>query len=148
MKKYAYILLTLLTALFASSCESYLVNGDLDGFWQARSIEDKQSGEITQCKGDIYYSFQREIVLVSYVSPTIPVGQIKENHIAYFCMENDSITMTDFRIYLDKEATPTPLSKLEKFGLYEKYNKFHVEKLTGESLILNSERTRITLRKY
>lgn len=148
MKKYTYILTVLFTTLFASSCESYQIHGELDGFWQVQSIENKQTGEITQCKGDTYYSFQRDLVLVSYVSPNIPTGQTKENYIAYFTHENDVITMTDFRIYIDREGKQAPLSKLEKFGLHETFNTFYIEKLNNTSLILNSEKRRIVLRKY
>ena len=137
-----------LFALVLTSCESYLVNGDLDGFWQVKSIEDKQTGDITRCKGDIYYSFQRELVLVSYTSPETPTGQSKENYIAYFTHENDSIYMTDFRIYLDRNGKQAPLSELEKFGLYELYNTFAVEELNRSSLVLSSEKTRISLKKY
>lgn len=147
MRKYLYTLLTLFTFVL-TSCESYLVNGDLDGFWQVKSIEDKQTGEITRCKGDIYYSFQRELVLVSYTQSGNPTGQMKENYIAYFTYENDTITMTDFRIYLDKDGKQAPLQNLEKFGLYDMYNAFSVEKLDNRSMILNSEKACIILRKY
>lgn len=147
MRKYLYTLLTLFTFVL-TSCESYLVNGDLDGFWQVESIEDKQTGEITRCKGDIYYSFQRELVLVSYTQSGNPTGQMKENYIAYFTHENDTITMTDFRVYLDRDGKQAPLSKLEKFGLHELHNVFHVEKLTGKSLVLDSEKAHIILRKH
>lgn len=148
MRTYIYRFLTLSVIALLLSCESYLINGDLDGFWQARSIENKQTGEMTVCNGDIYYSFQQELVLVSYVSPTIPTGQMKENYIAYFTHENDSITMSDFRLYLDKDATQATLPELAKFGLYETYNRFQVEKLDSRSLILNSEKSRIVFRKY
>ena len=148
MKRHLYIILTLLIASLTSSCESYLIHDELDGFWQVQSIENKQDGNITHCNGDIYYSFQRELVLVSYVSPTISQGQIKENHIAYFTYENDTISMTDFRVYIDKDATPSPLSKLEKFGLYDIYNSFEVEKLHKNDLILNSNKVRIVMLKY
>lgn len=148
MKKYTYILIVLFTVVLASSCESYQIHGDLDGFWQVQSIENKQTGEIKQCKGDIYYSFQRELVLISYVSPNIPTGQMKENYIAYFTHENDVITMTDFRIYIDRDGKEAPLSKLAKFGLYETFNTFRVEKLNKSSLILNSDKTRVVMRKY
>ena len=148
MRTYIYRFLTLSVIAPLLSCESYLINGDLDGFWQARSIENKHTGEITNCNGDIYYSFQQELVLVSYMSPTIPTGQMKENYIAYFTHENDSITMSDFRLYLDKDATQATLPELAKFGLYETYNRFQVEKLDSRSLILNSEKSRIVFRKY
>lgn len=148
MKQNIYKLLILFTIVLTSSCESYLIHGDLDGFWQVQSIEHKQTGDITYCNGDIYYSFQRNLILVSYVSPAVPQGRIKENHIAYFTYENDTISTTDFRIYIDKEATQTPLSKLEKFGLYETFNTFLVEELCKKRLVLNSEKVRIVMLKY
>ena len=148
MKRYTYILIILLAGALATSCESYQIHGDLDGFWQVTSIENKQTGEVTHCKGDIYYSFQRELVLISYVSPNIPTGQMKENYVAYFSHENDSISMSDFRIYLDREGKQAPLSKLTKFGLYDTFNTFRVEKLDKTSLILNSENTLIRMHRY
>ena len=148
MERYIYRLSVLLIAAFTISCEHYLVNGELDGFWQVQEIEEKSTGEVTRCNGDIYYSFQQELVLISYVSPTIPTGQTKENYIAYFIHDNDSITMTDFRIYLDKDATQATLPDLAKFGLYETYNRFQVEKLNKKSLILNSKDSRIVFRKH
>ena len=148
MKRQIYKSLALLIIFLISSCESYQIHGDLDGFWQVSTIEKKETGEITSCNGDTYYSFQRELVLLSCVSPTAPQGQMKENYIAYFTHENDSIYMTDFRIYLDRSGKQAPLSKLEKFGLYDTYNSFCVEELTSKSLILNSQKARILLRKH
>ena len=148
MKTIIYRLLVILATTFVISCESYLIHGDLDGFWQVTNIENKETETITDCNGDIYYSFQRELVLVTYILPNRPKGQIKENYIAYFTHQGDSITMTDFRIYLDKNAKQAPLSSLEKFGLYTTYNTFHIDKLDKNSLILDSNKTRITLRKY
>ena len=51
MRTYIYRFLTLSVIALLLSCESYLINGDLDGFWQARSIENKHTGEITNCNG-------------------------------------------------------------------------------------------------
>ena len=148
MKRYIYRLLILLTIILTSSCESYLIHGNLDGFWQVESIEDKNTGDVTYCNGDTYYSFQRDLVLISYVSPNIPTGQMKENYIAHFTYENDSIHMTDFRIYLDRNGKQAPLSVLAKFGLYETFNKLGIEKLNDKSMILSSKRVRIMFKKY
>ena len=142
MKKILYILIAV---AFATSCDKVYINGDLDGMWKLQQVE---HGEESHHPTDIYYSFQQELVLVSYMSPTIPTGQMKENYIAYFTHENDSITMSDFRLYLDKDATQATLPELAKFGLYETYNRFQVEKLDSRSLILNSEKSRIVFRKY
>ena len=148
MKRQIYKSLALLIIVLISSCESYQIHGGLDGFWQVSTIEKKETGDIIHCNGDTYYSFQRELVLVSYASPEIPTGQSKENYIAYFTHENDSIYMTDFRIYFDRNGKQAPLSELEKFGLYELYNAFAVEELNSSSLVLSSEKTRISLKKY
>ena len=148
MKRQIYKSLALLIIFLISSCESYQIHGELDGFWQVTSIENKQTGEITHCKGDTYYSFQRELVLISYVSPNIPTGLMKENYIAYFSHEQDSIIMTDFRIYIDKNAPQAPISELEKFGLYEIYNKFQIEKLCKNDLVLNTDKVRIVMKKH
>lgn len=148
MKRQIYKSLALFIIVLISSCESYQIHGDLDGFWQVSTIEKKETGDIIHCNGDTYYSFQRELVLVSYASPEIPTGQSKENYIAYFTHENDSIYMTDFRIYFDRNGKQAPLSELEKFGLYELYNAFAVEELNSCSLVLSSEKTRISLKKY
>lgn len=148
MEKYIYRVMLLLAMMTISSCESYLIHGDLNGFWQATSIENKESGEVRYCNGDIYYSFQRDLVLITFVSPTVPTGKMKESHVAYFAYENDSIAMTDFRIYYDPNGAQTPLEELEKFGLHETFNTFLVEELNNHSLILNSEKSRIALKKY
>jgi hypothetical protein len=148
MKRQIYKSLALVIIILISSCESYQIHGDLDGFWQVSSIENEETGNITYCNGDTYYSFQRELVLVSFASPETPTGLSKENYIAYFTHENDSIYMTDFRIYLDRNGKQAPLSELEKFGLYELYNTFAVEELNSSSLVLSSEKTRISLKKY
>ena len=148
MKRQIYKSLALLIIVLISSCESYQIHGDLDGFWQVSTIENKETGDITYCNGDTYYSFQRELVLLSYVSPTLPQGQMKENYIAYFTHKNDSIYMTDFRIYLDRNGKQAPLSELEKFGLYELYNAFGIEELNNSSMVLTSDKARISLKKY
>ena len=148
MKRQIYKSLALLIIVLISSCESYQIHGYLDGFWQVSTIEKKETGDIIHCNGNTYYSFQRELVLVSYASPEIPAGQMKENYVAYFNHENDSIYMTDFRIYLDRNGKQAQLSELEKFGLYELYNSFAVEELNSSSLVLSSEKTRISLKKY
>ena len=148
MKTYIYKAWIIAVVAMICSCESYLINGNLDGFWQVQTIENKQTGEITHCEGDVYYSFQRDLVLLTYILPHRPTGPIKEHHIAYFTQENDSIAMTDFRIYLDKEATQTPLEKLAKFGLYDLFTTFQLEELNKKSLILTSDKARITMRKY
>ena len=148
MKRQIYKSLALIIIILISSCESYQIHGDLDGFWQVSTIENKETGDITYCNGDTYYSFQRELVLLSYVSPTLPQGQMKENYIAYFTHKNDSIYMTDFRIYLDRNGKQAPLSELEKFGLYELYNAFGIEELNNSSMVLTSDKARISLKKY
>lgn len=148
MKYFINRLLTYLFALMLASCESYLINGDLDGFWQVQTIERLETGEIVQCNNEVYYAFQRHLVQLTQYSSTHVMGQMATRYHASFNWEGDSISMGDFREYdLNGSKKKAPLSVLRKFGLYQEYTTFHID-LSKESLILTSDSARICLRKY
>lgn len=130
-----------------SSCDSYLINGDLDGFWQVQTIEHLSSGNKTEGNNNFFYAFQRHIVQLTKHSSYGMEGMEAQYH-AGFEWEQDSITMGDFRIYdLFGCKTKAPMSELKKFGLYEEYTAFHIE-LSKQKLILTSDSACIVLRKY
>ncbi len=134
--------------LLFSSCESYLINGDLDGFWQVQEIEQLETGDIVQCNNEFFYAFQRHIVQLTKYPPTHVMGQMGTRYHACFDWQGDSISMGDFREYdLDGSKKKAPLSELKRFGLYQEYTTFHII-LSKETLTLTSDSTRISLRKY
>ena len=43
------------------SCEKVYINGDLDGMWKLQTVE---TTDTTICPQNIYYSFQRHLVML------------------------------------------------------------------------------------
>ena len=64
MKRLPHTIALLLLLLATTSCDSYLINGPLDGMWQLQSIERHTPDTVIQTAGDLFYSFQRHSVLV------------------------------------------------------------------------------------
>lgn len=130
-----------------SSCDSYLINGDLDGFWQVQTIEHLSSGNKTEGNNKFFYAFQRHIVQLTKHS-SYGMGGLDAQYHAGFDWNEDSITMGDFRIYdLYGCKEKAPSSVLKGFGIYEEYTTFHIE-LSKQKLILTSDSACVVLRKY
>ena len=137
---------------FASCEDCYYVENDLHGIWQVTSVERFSTGEVTEPQGQLYYSFQRTMVMLSDVDLEVP-NKLKR-YIAHFdLMDSDSIVMGDFRNRTTGEGgfvnqeTKISLELLQKFGLYQDYTTFHMER-TKQNMILTSDSAQIVLRKY
>ena len=140
-------------ALNIISCkDNYFVENDLHGVWQVTSVERLSTGEVTKSAGDLYYMFQRSMVMLGYKQLGVPESMTR--YIAHFDLVGvDSIGMGDFRNYTTGEGNNVdredivPLADLRKFGLYQDYTMFHME-LSRQQLFLISDSARIELRKY
>lgn len=147
MRIYIVRTFLLLVIWVLCSCESYLINGDLDGFWQVQTVEHLETGKITEGNNKFFYSFQRHIVqLTKHYSNGAAV--LEAQYHAGFEWKNDSIGMGDFRVYdLYGCKKKAPASELKKFGLYQDYTMFHMQ-MSKQQLVLTSDSARIILRKY
>jgi hypothetical protein len=137
---------------FASCEDCYYVENDLHGLWQVTSVERFSTGEITEAQGELYYSFQRTMVMLSDVDLDVP-NKLKR-YIAHFdLLASDSIGMGDFRKRTTGEGNfvnqeeEIPLDSLHKFGFYQDYTTFHMER-SKQKLVLTSDSACIVLRKY
>lgn len=149
MRKF-YTFSSLFFVLFLTSCmDCYYIENDLHGIWQVVSVEKCATGEKTEAKGLLYYSFQRSMVMLSQ-----KVANSSRRYITHFdLVAPDSIAMGDFRIrttgegnYVNDE-TKVPIDSLLKFGFYQDYTKFHLERST-QKMVFTSDSARIVLRKY
>ena len=148
MKKIQNLLIISIILLCHTSCQKYsYIENELHGLWQVTSVEDKTTGETTKAQGELYYSFQRNMVIVGYNSPNKPTGLMMTQYISDYLLEGDSIQMNSFFIYpeYNKKA---PLKDLNKFGIHDDYTTFHVEKNKKGRMILESEKARVKLLKY
>ena len=141
------LIAVLLLANIACQKNSYVEN-EIHGFWQVNTIEELTTNNITQAKGNLYFSFQRNTVILGHRTESKPLGlALTEQYISEFDLTNGSIRMGDFRIYMEYENKAT-LQDLYKFGIYDEYTTFYIERPTKNSIILSSKKARITMRKY
>lgn len=147
-------ILGVLTSVFCIiSCEdNYYIENDLHGMWQVTSVEKITGGESTEYSGLLYYSFQRNIVMLSYNHSNAPENMTR--YIAPFELIGiDSMGVGEFRYYTTGEGDyvnqelQVPLDSLIKFGICQPYTSFQM-KLSKHKLILTSDSACITLRKY
>lgn len=139
--------------LYITSCEDcYYIEHDLHGMWQVESVERFSTGEVTKSHGELYYSFQRSLVKLGYKHLNIPESML--NYIAYFdFITKDSIGMGYFRKSSTGEGDEInnenriPVESLHKFGMYQDYSIFHMQKSKKE-LILISDSSCVILNRY
>ena len=140
-------------ALNIISCkDNYFVENDLHGMWQVTSVERLSTGEVTKSAGDLYYMFQRSMVMLGYKHLGVPESMTR--YIAHFDLVGvDSIGMGDFRNYTTGEVNnvyseyKVPIEDLHKFGLFQDYTMFGMG-LLKQRLILVSDSSRVVLRRY
>lgn len=149
MKNHIYRTAILILILTNIACESHLINGDLDGFWQVQTVEHLKTEEVVHHDNDAFYAFQRHIVQLTLQPETHVMGQMGARYHAEFNWNDDSIKFGEFREYdlygSKKKVHPTIL---KEFGIFQENTTFYIENLDKKSLTLTSEEARIKLRKY
>lgn len=150
MQRRIYNILAFTIIIAFTACDSYLINGELDGIWQLQTIERNNPDTIISNEGDLFYSFQRHTILIGdYNNPNENVGQLKsEQYDCLFERIGDIIMMEEFQLYYQREDQPYDTTRLKRFGLYEKKNTFHIEELTIKRLVLRSDSALLTMRRY
>ena len=153
MKRLLYFLGVLVFTLNAISCKDcYFIENDLHGVWQVTSVERLSTGEVAEPAGDLYYMFQRSMVMLGRRSLTVPESMVR--YIAHFdFLSSDSLGMGDFRLFSTGEGSQinkeekVPVSSLRKYGIFEDYTLFHMQ-LSRNKMILISDSARVVMRKY
>ena len=153
MKRYLYIIVGVLTTLLCTtSCkDNYYIENELHGVWQITSVEKFSTNEITETQGNLYYMFQRSMVMLCHKYET---PESMSRVIAHFdLIEPDSIGMGNFRVYTTGEGnninneTKVSVKSLNKFGIFQEYTTFHLQQ-SKQKMTLTSDSARIELRKY
>lgn len=134
------ILLFIAVPLLLLSCERIYINGDLDGMWKLHSVE---SSDTTVYPENIYYSFQRHLVML---------GEHYEEgfpgyYMAEFDKKGDSLTMFKFYKWPASEGI-SDKKELEKYFIYNDTVKFHVEVLDSEILVMYDGERKFSYRKW
>lgn len=118
-----------------SGCRKHYINGDLDGQWQVLTIEYLSDGHVDNVKSkQIYYSFNLHTVHLRqvYGLPGAVVGNMKY----------DEKTMTlDFPLVEE-------VASLSAWGMNTTVTTFAVKHLSKEKLVIESDYSVVTCRKF
>lgn len=148
MKTIRHLFILFFVVLCHVACqENYYIENELHGLWQVTRVEDKTTGESTEAQGELYYSFQRNMVILGYNAPDKPTGLMMTQYASEFYLNSDSLEIGDFRIYLEYNKK-APLDKLKKFGIHSEHTNFHIDKSRKGHMTLESDKARVELRKY
>ena len=118
-----------------TGCRKHYINGDLDGQWQVLTIEYKSDGHEENVKSkQIYYSFNLHTVNLrqSHGAP----GRVAGN------MKYDEKTLTLEFPYVKDAAD------LEAWGMNSTVTTFAVKHLSKEKLVIESDYSVVTCRKF
>ena len=137
LKKIIYICLVLMML----SCERIFINGDLDGMWRLECVE---SEAFVVYPEDVFYSFQRHLVMMGIYSET---EHPKNYYMGCFVYENDSIIMDNFYRYPGMDGICVS-EELTNLYIYDTTAKFEVVKINKDVLVLFSSGTKYTFKKW
>lgn len=140
MKKQTIFILLLL--LITASCGKLPMNGNLDGLWQLMSISPSDGSESIDTKGKrLYYAVQLELIGLQQDGSMEYLGRFTQSH--------DSLIVYDFRVNItgDNSSQASP-GDLQKWGIEGTSERFGIEELTGDRMILRSQSTLLTFRKF
>lgn len=131
----------LLTLLITASCGKLPINSRLDGMWQLINIA-TDGNESTETKEErLYYAVQLELI-----------GLQKEGDMKYlgrFTQTNDSLIVYDFRLHISGDnSTQASSGDLKEWGIEGTTERFGIEELTTDKMILRSHSSKLTFRKF
>lgn len=137
MKKILYLCLLLLLL----SCERIFINGELDGMWRLRRVD---NGVAVEHPDSIFYTFQRHLVMLGIYSET---EHPRNWYMGCFEYDGDSIVMNNFYRYPGTDGIRVP-KELENLYIYDTIVKFKVEHLSNDMLLLSSSDVEYTFEKW
>ena len=122
-------------------------NGDLDGFWQLRTMELKATGEVLDIReSQVSWSFQGSILELRNILAADDYMDV----ICSFRHEGNELVVFDPYVSWREEgdipivdATP-----LHRYGIYQLEEHFKVLELNGDNMLLESQDVRLHFRRY
>ena len=129
MKKIIYILLVSTTLI---ACDKVYINGDLDGMWQLKMVENNNDASTTYHK-NIYYSFQRNLTFISRQDETNNPLRYLGN--LYYDEQEKSVTINGLRNFPYEKYVAT-LNDLKQFMIFDTNTTFNIIELDNEQLIM------------
>lgn len=144
--KLKYILLLLCIQLI--SCEKAPIREDVEGYWQLKSVTYLETGETVEYNG-LYYSISMMLVKVSDPYNRYGCGQAFGR--LRYEDDNSSLVFSDFYVGAGNVDTgvEAQVENLIPYGINSRDEiKFRIVHCNGKTMTLESEYSRLELRKF
>ncbi len=138
--KITWYLCYAVAVLFFTACDKVDDNGDLGGMWQLTNWTKKaQPDKPYKTSADrIYYAFRLNYVRTQCMSEDA-------YYISEFHVTSDSLCVD--RVYAAPNDSVVSVDALLQYGV-DSSGRFHIDRLTGNSMVLSNEENVLTFRKY
>ena len=144
--KLKYILLLLCIQLI--SCEKAPIREDVEGYWQLKRVTYLETGEAVEYNG-LYYSISMMLVKVSDPHGRYGCGQAFGR--LKYEDDNSSLVFSDFYVGAGNVDTgvQAKVENLIPYGINSRDEiKFRIVHCNGKTMTLESEYSRLELRKF
>lgn len=134
--------------LFVSSCEKAPIRKDVEGYWQLKSVTYLDTGETVEYNG-LYYSITMMLVKVSDPYSRYGCGQAFGR--LKYEDDNSSLVFSDFYVGAGNVDTgePAQVENLIPYGINSRDEiKFRIVHCNGKTMTLESEYSRLELKKF
>lgn len=130
-------ILVLAICVTATSCRKASDNGKLDGQWQIMSIEELPSGEIKTLDQQLYICLNLHVMHLT-------------NNEGVCCSGNMTYDKSGGKLSCDfpYDTTSESIKGLRQWGIYSNPVNFEVVELNGKKLVLKSDASIITCRRF
>lgn len=137
--------MAVLTAITMASCTLETSdNGDLDGFWHLTSVDTLSTGGVLDMSEELVF-WSVQVHLLNTVDRKGGAGSY------FFKFEHNENTLRLYNPCLDDRMNGDPEvdspEPLQPFGVNAIDETFSVETLTGSTMILSTERLKLTFKK-
>ena len=145
MKKRYFFLCLLAAVLMLGACQLETSgNGKLDGYWRLERI-DTLGGGVNRMEGQrMFWAFQSRLLQTSDLNGRVQACLLR------FRKEKDSLLLSDPYLY-NRESGDEPITQLARlapFGLNSLDERFKVERLGGEKMVLANKKYRLYLTRF
>ena len=143
MRKLLYLIITFMMII---ACDIHRSdNGDLDGFWQLKSVDTLSTGGTCDMRDSMrFWGFQANLLHVRYKNEKTGNVLFRFNHTGNIMILSDPII--DMRDSSDLILTDTTL--LYHYGIQDVPETLKVVTLNKSTMILENRLLRLHLRKY
>ena len=146
MRQIKYLPIVLFLALFVS-CGKAPIRSDVEGFWRLERYTVLSTDETVECNR-LYYSITRQVTEVT--------DKGGNGYGTYICRtgyedNENTLVLRDFKVRAGTgdNGVDAPIEKLRHYGIdSQEETKFRILHCNGKTMTLESEYSRLELRKF